>query len=44
MTRMPMMMVKKLAASNGMLTREHTEPYRGPSTMAREGGVPANFC
>ena len=28
----------------GMLTLGLAEPYRGPGTMVREGGVPANFC
>jgi hypothetical protein len=26
-----------------MLMRGLAEPYRGPSTMVKEGGVPANF-
>jgi hypothetical protein len=26
-----------------MLTRGLAEPYLGPSTMVKEGGVPANF-
>ncbi len=27
----------------GMLTHGLAEPYCGPDTMVREGGVPANF-
>jgi hypothetical protein len=35
---------KKMLDRTGMLTRGLAEPYRGPGTMARERGVPANFC
>jgi hypothetical protein len=28
----------------GMLMGGLAEPYRGPGTMVRERGVPANFC
>jgi hypothetical protein len=34
---------KKFADSTGMLTRGLAEPYCGPGTMVKEGGVPANF-
>jgi hypothetical protein len=34
---------KKLDCTD-MLMRGLAEPYRGLSTMVKEGGVPANFC
>jgi hypothetical protein len=39
-----MMVAKQNLACTDMLTHGLAEPYRGPSTMVKEGGVPANFC
>jgi hypothetical protein len=38
------MLVAIVLDRTGMLTRRLAEPYPGPGTMVREGGVPANFC
>ncbi len=38
------MAVKKILDPTIMLMHGPAEPYRGPGTMARERGVPANFC
>jgi hypothetical protein len=37
------MAAKAFLDRTGMLTRGLAELYRGPGTMVREGGVPANF-
>jgi hypothetical protein len=43
MTEIVMMVVKLVFDCTGMLTFGDAEPYCGPGTMVREGGVPANF-
>jgi hypothetical protein len=44
MTKIVTMVAKKILDCTGMLTRGLAEPYHGPGTMVREGGVPSNFC
>jgi hypothetical protein len=37
------MVANHFADCTGMLMHRLAEPYRGPGTMVKEGGLPANF-